>query len=227
MDSTTTKLRVVFDASNKSYTGVSLNDCQMIGPKLQSDLYIILLRFRKYAVGMTADVAKMYRQIIVHEKDRNMQRILWRDNESDDIGEYKLNTVTYGTASAPFLAVRSLIECANVESENCQKAHEAIVSDMYVDDLITGADNEEAAIILQQQISSILRRGGFELRKWTSSNNNVLQAISPNQREKKELLQFENEESIKALGIYWFPWFYGRNETFWRIQYDYLILLDY
>lgn len=204
-ESTTTKLRVVFDASNKSTTGLSLNDCQMIGPRLQSDLYIILLRFRKYAIGITADITKMYRQIIVHEEDRNLQRIVWRVGDTDDITEYKLNTVTYGTASAPFLAVRSLIECANVESRNCEQARKAIVNDMYVDDLITGADDEESAVVLQNDISSTLSRGGFELRKWASSNEKVLQAIPPNQRERKELLQFKNDESIKALGIYWFP----------------------
>ena len=33
--STTTKLRVVFDASAKTTTGLSLNDCLMVGPKLQ------------------------------------------------------------------------------------------------------------------------------------------------------------------------------------------------
>lgn len=110
-DSTTTKLRVVFDASNKTSTGLSLNECQMVGPKMQSDLYTILLRFRKYAVAITADITKMYRQIIMQERDQDLQRILWRENDYDDIKEYRLTTVTYGTASAPYLAVRSLIEC--------------------------------------------------------------------------------------------------------------------
>ena len=36
--SQTTKLRVVFNASSKTSNGVSLNDCMLTGPKLQSDL---------------------------------------------------------------------------------------------------------------------------------------------------------------------------------------------
>ncbi|MEL7079729.1 MAG: hypothetical protein AAGM46_28255, partial [Cyanobacteria bacterium J06582_2] len=36
-DSTTTKLRVVFDASSKSPNGKSLNDCLLLGPRLQDD----------------------------------------------------------------------------------------------------------------------------------------------------------------------------------------------
>jgi hypothetical protein len=43
--STTTKSRVIFDASAKSTTGVSLNDILMVGPTIQQDLISIVLRF--------------------------------------------------------------------------------------------------------------------------------------------------------------------------------------
>lgn len=58
-ESTTTKLRVVFDASNKTSNGKSLNDVLMVGPTLQSTLYVILLRFRKYDIAVTTDVTKI------------------------------------------------------------------------------------------------------------------------------------------------------------------------
>ncbi|XP_029162976.1 uncharacterized protein LOC114934493 [Nylanderia fulva] len=54
------KLRVVFDASCKSSTGISLNDVLMIRPTIQQDLVSILLRFRTFAYAFTADVEKMY-----------------------------------------------------------------------------------------------------------------------------------------------------------------------
>ena len=40
-NSTTTKLRVVFDASAKSNTGVSLNDTLLVGPTVHSPLMCI------------------------------------------------------------------------------------------------------------------------------------------------------------------------------------------
>lgn len=42
----TTRLRVVFDASAKTSTGLSLNDVQLVGPTIQQDLFSIMLRFR-------------------------------------------------------------------------------------------------------------------------------------------------------------------------------------
>ncbi|XP_062713839.1 uncharacterized protein LOC134290676 [Aedes albopictus] len=45
-DSTTTKLRIVFDASCKSGSGPSLNDILMTGPTIQDTLNDIVLRFR-------------------------------------------------------------------------------------------------------------------------------------------------------------------------------------
>jgi hypothetical protein len=53
----TTKLRVVFDGSASSTTGVSLNDTLHTGPKLQ-DLVSILLRFRSHQYVLTGDIGK-------------------------------------------------------------------------------------------------------------------------------------------------------------------------
>ncbi|KAH8346294.1 hypothetical protein KR084_005848, partial [Drosophila pseudotakahashii] len=106
--STSTKLRVVFDASCKSSTQISLNDILMVGPTIQDELYSTLLRFRLHRFALTADVKKMYRQVMVNEADRQFQPIVWRRDPSESLRLYKLNTVTYGTGPAPFLAIRCL-----------------------------------------------------------------------------------------------------------------------
>ena len=70
--SSTTKLRVVFDASAKTTSGVSLNDCLTIGPALFPNITDILIRFRTYAVALTSDISKRYRAVELCEQDRGL-----------------------------------------------------------------------------------------------------------------------------------------------------------
>lgn len=48
------------------------------GPAIQNDLFEILMRFRKYKFVITADVTKMYRQVLVNDSQKPLQRIIWR-----------------------------------------------------------------------------------------------------------------------------------------------------
>ena len=91
--SSTTKFRVVFDASSKSSTGYSLNDLLMIGSQVQNDLYPILLWFRTFVVAVCVDVEKMFCQIKVHPGDTDCQRILWRNSPEEALKEYRLVTM--------------------------------------------------------------------------------------------------------------------------------------
>ncbi|XP_037954463.1 uncharacterized protein LOC119684486 [Teleopsis dalmanni] len=59
--SRTTKLRVVFDTSAKSTNGKSLNDIMMTGPRLQQDIFDILMKWRLWKFVASADVEKMFR----------------------------------------------------------------------------------------------------------------------------------------------------------------------
>ena len=67
--SSTTKIRAVFDASAKSFTGVSLNDNLLVGPTVHSPLVDVLLRFRSYRIALTTDVSRMYRAVELTEFD--------------------------------------------------------------------------------------------------------------------------------------------------------------
>ncbi|XP_018577893.1 uncharacterized protein LOC108916170 [Anoplophora glabripennis] len=81
--SLTTKLRVVFDASCPTTSGYSFNDLQMTGPSIQSDIFSILLRYRKYNFVIASDVEKMYRMCNINAEQTPLQRILWRDNSNN------------------------------------------------------------------------------------------------------------------------------------------------
>lgn len=79
-DSTTTKLRVVFNGSQKTSNGTSLNDHLASGSNYQCDMISLLLRWRKHKIAISGDIEKMYRMIMIDEKQRNLQKILWREN---------------------------------------------------------------------------------------------------------------------------------------------------
>ena len=70
--SSTTKIRVVFDASAKSDSGISLNDTLLVGPTVHFTLLDILLHFRLYQIALVADVSKMYRAIELAEPDHDV-----------------------------------------------------------------------------------------------------------------------------------------------------------
>lgn len=204
-DKSTTKLRVVFDASAKSNADVSLNDLLAIGPKLQDDLFDIMLRFRKYKYVMTADIEKMYRQVLIHPDDRNMQLIVWRFNKNDKLEYYRLKTVTYGTRSASFLATRCLKEMAVIIKDEYPLASSAIANDFYMDDVITGCDDIGTAIKLHYQLQTAMSEFKLNLRKWCS---NYAKTIFDEPMETCELnfrLNEESQDFVKTLGVCWVP----------------------
>ncbi|XP_049284796.1 uncharacterized protein LOC125764501 [Anopheles funestus] len=203
--STTTKLRVVFDGSAVTTTGKSLNDALLVGPVVQDDLLNLVIRFRKFPVVLIADIEKMYRQVLVHPDDRSLQQILWRFSKDEPIQSYKLNTVTYGLAPSSYLATRTLLKLAEDEGEAFPLAAHAIKNQLYVDDLIAGADDVAGAIQLRDELNALLEKGGFKFRKWCSNLLPVLDGLSPELLGTKSSKCFDIDETINTLGIRWEP----------------------
>ena len=99
-DSTTTKLRVVCDNSAKTSNGVFLNESLMVGPVVQNDLFTILNQFRFKPIALSAEIAKMYRQVALDAPDKDFHRLLWKNRKDDKIKHMRMKRVTYGSASA-------------------------------------------------------------------------------------------------------------------------------
>lgn len=170
----TEKFRVVFNGSSRSESGISLNDALKVGPAIQDTLFNILLRFRGHSIVLIADIEKMYRMVHVSENQRNLQRILWRESPDSKIEHYQLVTVTYGTSSAAYQAIRSLRQVAIENVDFCPKVYEIIMNDFYVDDMVTGFDDIEEAISIKIKISNLLNQYGFRLRKWASNDSSLI-----------------------------------------------------
>ncbi|XP_041450609.1 uncharacterized protein LOC121404682 [Drosophila obscura] len=142
-ESSSTKLRVVFDGSAVMSSGFSLKELLMLGPTIQAKLFATLVRFRTFPTGITGDICKMYRCVCVAEPDFLLQCILWRDSPKDDIQVFKLDTVTYGTKPVSFLAIRAMQQLAMDESSSYPLGSKVVLRDFYVDDMISGGDAVE------------------------------------------------------------------------------------
>lgn len=217
--SSTTKLRVVFNASSQTASGMSLNKSLLTGPTLQPELTTILLRWRNHKIALCADIEKMYRQILVHPDDREFQRIVWRRESNKPLCHFRLNTVTYGTSAAPYLAVKTLQQLAKDEAHTFPRASSIALNDFYVDDLISGAEDVASAREIQTEIIQLMHAGGMKLRKWSSNEDELLSQIPSSDRECQFPLSIHQNDTVKALGIKW-------NPTTDRLSFDFKFLMS-
>lgn len=203
-DSSTTKLRVVFDASSKSASGVSLNDRLLVGPNVNEPLFNVCCRWRSYRFAFTADAEKMYRQIRIDHRDKDFLRIVWREDPSRPLEHYRLLTVTYGTGCAAYQAIAALRKTADDNQEQYPRAAERIPKNFNVDDLFSGADTIEDAMVLRKEIVDVLTSAGFNLRKWHNNNAKLLGSVE-NSNEPYQVKLADEYDEVKALGIRWMP----------------------
>ena len=199
-DSTTTKLRVVFNGSARTPSGISLNETQCVGPQIQCDVFILSLRFRIHAIVIKGDIEKMYRQIEVAEHQRRFQRIIFRETPNEKLRIYELKTVTYGTSAASYLSTRCLLELGIVNRERFPEAAEDIINSFYVDDYISGAASVEDAKKLKEEVVDILSGAQMKLRKFSSNSTEFMEMIPEELRD-----TVSDDNTIKALGAKWNP----------------------
>lgn len=65
--------------------------------------------------------------------------------------------------------------------------------DFYLDDLLSGASIEEEAIKLHKEVSELLRKDQFHLRKWRANSNKIFKNLD--EMEKSNKLLKLNKES--------------------------------
>ncbi|GFW33641.1 integrase catalytic domain-containing protein [Trichonephila clavipes] len=176
----------------------------------KAKLQNILENLSNSRIVFTADIEKMYRQILVADEDQKYQQILWRNNSSENIRTYKLKTVTYGLASASFLATRCIKQIALDDKDNPNLSR-VLQEDIYMDDLLSGADTPNNAISICKDIAHVLSTRGFHLRKWNSNSTEFLAQFSEHSSHDARVeFSKDSNESSKVLGLFW----NSSNDTF-------------
>ncbi|CAH8464754.1 unnamed protein product [Schistosoma turkestanicum] len=200
------KLRVVLDCAAK-FAGTSLNDMIYQGPDSTADLVSILLRFRKEAVAVSADVEEMFMQVKVPEGDRGALRYLWWEggNTSKEPSEFQMTSHPFGATSSPFCANFAMNKTAlSFSSDYEQYVIDAVKNNFYVDDCLISFSSCDQAKRFVTQITELLRRGGFNLKKWVTNSEEV-RSMLPDKGVKESLFGISADCIVthRTLGIEW------------------------
>ena len=203
-DRPTTKTRIVFDASAKD-DGVSLNDEIYQGPKLQRDLFNILIRFREHPVALICDIAEIYLRIEVAPQDRKYQRFLWRSMDEDKIpDEYEFNGVVFGINSSPFQAQYVVQQHAKTLENIYPMAADTVNESTYMDDSMDSVATDAQGIELYRQLSEMYEKADMYPHKWLSNSVAMLEHIPEEKRATNVCIDKPSDfPTVKTLGLQW------------------------
>jgi len=194
-NSISTPCRLVFDASQPTSSGFSLNQIIAKGRNNMNKLIEIIIRWSMRKIGYHTDVRKMYNTIKLVENHWCLQRYLW-DNElnpSDQPKEKIIKTLIYGVKSSGNQAERALRQTSFYSKDTHPRVHQVVSTDVYVDDCISGESSLEKAMQTADQLEIVLNKGGFSLKGFTFSGKDPSETLS------------SNGETIAVGGMLWYP----------------------
>ena len=108
-------------------------------------------------------------------------------------------------AYSPFLALRTLLKLSEDYGKTYPITAEAVRSEMYSDNVLSGANSFEEALQKQEELIQLFKQGHLNLRKWTSNNTEVLSYLPSNMLAADPISLFGSETSVPILGIDWQP----------------------
>ena len=183
---------------------MSLNDTLLVGPTIHPPLIDVLIRFRSHLIALVADVSRMYRAVKLADPDRDYHRFVWRESPKDPLRDYRMTRVTFVVSALSFIANMCVKPYALNHALTHPHAAKVVETSFYVDDALTGAYSLEKAIELQRELQDLFSQSGFLLRKWNSSDGEVLQHIPSELQDTMSTVAIADPEMYtKALGIEW------------------------
>ena len=197
--SNSTPVRIVFNSS-QTFHGISLNSCLAKGPDSFHNTSLgILLRWKEEPIAIVGDIRKMFHSVHLEPLEQHCHRFLWRDlNSSKDPEVYVMERVNMGDKPAPAIATEALYMTADLGREISTRAVELIKRSSYVDDLIDSVKTVEEAENLTGEVNLILAKGGFEVKCWQKTGDDL------SLTEAAQNLKCD-ESNIGVLGINWNP----------------------
>ena len=136
--SSTSKVRIVFDASAKTASGTLLNDHLLIGPTLHPTIIEILLRFRRLRVALTTDVSRMCRAVLPPEHQCDLHHFVWREDPQQHLKDYKMTGFMFGVSASPFAMIIATRQNAIDQQRKYPTVPQVVMDDFYIDNGLDG-----------------------------------------------------------------------------------------
>ena len=198
-DSATTPIRIVYDCSfHSSPDNPSLNNCLLVGPPFLHNMCSILLRFRTFTYGLSTDIEKAFLHVGLDDSDRDFTRFFWLSDPEDpesDFQVYRFKTVLFGSTSSPFMLNATLHHHLD---NYITPVAEDMKENIYVDNVISGCDQELEALDYYKEARSIMNEALFNLRSWSSNSSSLRDQATRDGTA-------DTNEIVNILGLKWDP----------------------
>ena len=193
--SVSTPCRLVFDASQGTKEGCSLNSLLAKGANSMNKLVEILIRWTACKYAFHTDIQKMYNTIRLDKRYWRYQLYLWcEDLKGDSRPKWKvIKTLIYGVRSSGNLAECALRRTAELCKDEFPRAYSVITRDTYVDDMLSGTESSEETLSVTDELEANVLKGGFRLKGFTISGYDPSESLS------------SDSESVVVAGLRWFP----------------------
>ena len=168
-DATTTKIRMVFDASAQpDPSSNSINDCMYKGLAIQPQLWDILIRARMSPYIILGDVEKAFLQVGIKSEDRDAFRFLFKLNGKEE--HLRFQRVPFGTEASSFMLGATLMyHYGQYDSPELEDTINMLRENTYVDKLMGTGWSYESLQKFKIQSTAILADAKFPVHKWESN----------------------------------------------------------
>ena len=161
-----------------------------------NNILSVLIGFRNGRVGCAADISKFHNRVYLREKDIHMQRFYWRNLQTDTKPSvYAVAVNNFGVKPANCIATSALQKSADCFAEVYPDESKELKEQIYVDDILTAAQNKDHALTKTSRIDEIGEHAGMPNKGWVYSGDNVSDGVTIGSEDVEE----------KVLGISWIP----------------------
>ena len=128
------------------------------------------MRFRWNRIAITADIEKAFLMIGIQENQRNMLRFLWLKDPyvvNSEVIQLRFCRLVFGLRPSPSILGATLTHHLDAHRDSHVELVELIKKRLYVDDLLTGADNVQEGFELYQDSKELMAKGAFNYENGT------------------------------------------------------------